>query len=395
LSYFSRKFSQHIANAPATWIEAEVVSIKRYPSGVYLKLKDLNDEAFLPASSFVPEIIRKMGSVKEGSHIVFNAKPSFWVKRGELTMTLQDVQEVGVGDMLMRIEQLKQQLAQEGLFAPEKKRSLPFIPQRIGLICGKNAQAKDDILQNAARRWPSIEFEIREVSVGNSPNTPREVIRALQELDTIPEVDVIIIARGGGALEEVVFPFSDEQLVRAVFAVTTPVISAIGHETDMPLLDFVADFRASTPTDAAKNVVPNLVDEIEIIHQLHLNLNNSVLNRIERELQTLTNLSERPVLRAPSGILEPISRDLTNLNQRLQSQFTLLLERENTQFQALYAKVAALSPKRTLQRGYSIVYSANSQHRKVLKHVQDFEIGSQIQVQVANGEIGATVDKAS
>ena len=218
------------------------------------------------------------------------ARPAFWVKRGEISMTLMDVQELGAGDMLLKIEELRKKLAAEGIFAAEHKQALPFLPRKVGLICGKNAQAKDDVMQNAYRRWPSVAFEVREVAVGNSPSTPREVAAALAELDAMEGVDVIVISRGGGALEEVVFPFSDEGLVRAVFAASTPVVSAIGHETDQPLIDFVADFRASTPTDAAKNIVPDLATEREIVAQMQSNLKNALLNRIEHEQEMLRGL---------------------------------------------------------------------------------------------------------
>jgi exodeoxyribonuclease VII large subunit len=387
LSVYSRRFSQYIQKAPPAWIEAEVVSLKRYRNAAYMKLKDLNDDAFLPASSFVDAILSKVDTLKEGSKVVMYARPAFWVKRGEVSMTLMDVHELGAGDMLLRIEELRKKLAQEGVFAPEHKQELPFLPRKVGLICGKNAQAKDDVLENAYRRWPSIAFEIREVSVGNSPSTPREVIAALGELDAMEDVDVIIISRGGGALEEVVFPFSDEALVRAVFAAKTPVVSAIGHETDQPLIDFVADFRASTPTDAAKNIVPDIRVELELIDQLESDLKNALLSKIEHEMSLLESLTSRPVLKTPGGILEPKLQEFSELTKRLRASFEIALERESGIFEGLWHKIMTLNPSSTLERGYAIVYSSGV----AKSSVNDFKVGETIQIQMKDGQLESSI----
>ncbi|GHT81031.1 exodeoxyribonuclease 7 large subunit [Actinomycetota bacterium] len=389
LSMYSRKFAQHIQNAPAAWIEAEIVSLKIYPRGAYLKLKDLEEEAFLPASSFTPPVINEMKGMKEGAHVVFQAKPQFWVKRGEVSMSLMSISEVGVGDMLARIEDLKKKLAQEGLFAQEHKKDLPFLPRRIGLICGLNAQAKDDVLENVERRWAGIEFEVRQVSVGNSPRTPVEVANALIELDGIEDVDVIIIARGGGALEEVVIPFSDEKLVCTVFDLNTPVISAIGHETDCPLIDFVADFRASTPTDAAKNVVPSLEDEIEIIQNWSEQAKSSVLNRIERDSEFIDSILDRPTLKSPELIIDPYIQEIADSILRVQNLLKVQVEQESGRIAELSGKLTTLNFDSTLNRGFAIVYDGQG---TAISSVKTVKVGDLASLKLSDGNLGVKVE---
>ncbi|MDR1447848.1 MAG: exodeoxyribonuclease VII large subunit [Candidatus Ancillula sp.] len=389
VSYYSRKFAMHVANAPAAWIEGEVVSIKRYPHGAYLKVKDLTSEAFLPASTFLDEILHDLKDIKEGAHIVFHAQPQFWIKRGELTMSLMKVSEVGVGDILQKIEELKKKLQLEGLFDSQHKKKLPFLPLKIGLICGRNAQAKDDVIQNVARRWPVAEFVTREVSVGNSPATPKEISSAIEELDAYPEVEAIIIARGGGALEEVVFPFSNEDLIRAVYSAKTPIISAIGHESDVPLLDFVADYRASTPTDAAKTVVPSLQDESELIKQTKMQLYFKVSRRLENEQQILNNAILRPVLKNVGTIFEPQLRIIEQEKTRLLYNCRSKIEQEISKFNSIYAHLQALNPKSTLKRGYAIVH----QNGKVVSKAQQLKAGENILLQFIDGKVNAKVER--
>jgi exodeoxyribonuclease VII large subunit len=381
LSHYSRKFAAHIANAPAAWIEGEIVSLKRYPKGAYLKFRDLNEEAFLPGSTFLDSILRNLDGIKEGSHVVFKAQPQFWVKRGEISMSLMQISEVGVGDMLAKIEELKKKLFEEGLFDVEHKKPLPLLPRVVGLICGKNAQAKDDILENTNRRWNGTKFEIREVSVGNSASTSREVIQALNELDAIDEVDVIVIARGGGALEEVVFPFSDESLIRAVYAANTPIVSAIGHESDCPLLDFVADFRASTPTDAAKNIVPSLNDEYDLITQSELQLSLIVKRQLNAELDMLENITSRPILKSLDHIFDPHIRVLNEASSTIGYLIQMRIQKEEGEFASVYSKFTALNPSSTLDRGFAIVRRGDN----VISSAKDIKSGDNFTVRFNDG----------
>ncbi len=230
-------------------------------------------------------------------------KAEFWLKTGRLSMSVRDIRPVGLGDLLARIERLRQALGAEGLFADSRKKPLPLLPHRIGLITGRDSDAKKDMLRNAALRWPAVEFEIREVAVqGNT--AVAQVIGALRELDARPDVDVIVIARGGGALEDLL-PFSSEELIRAVAAATTPVVSAIGHEADRPILDDVADLRASTPTDAAKRIVPDVVEELALVRQARDQLRRGVTRLVDREADRLATLRSRPGARLPRGAWSP------------------------------------------------------------------------------------------
>jgi exodeoxyribonuclease VII large subunit len=389
VSYYSRKFAMHIANAPAAWIEGEVVSIKKYPCGAYLKVKDIDSEAFLPASTFLDTILHELEGIEEGTRIIFYAQPQFWVKRGELTMSLMHVKKVGAGDILQKIEELKKKLQQEGLFDNAHKKRLPFLPTKIGLICGRNAQAKDDVIQNASRRWPAAQFVIREVSVGNSPSTPKEVMAAISELDADEEVEVIVIARGGGALEEVVFPFSNEDLVRAAFNAQTPVVSAIGHETDVPLLDFVADFRASTPTDAAKAIVPALEEEQEMIHQAQMQLHFKITSRLKNEMQILNNTLSRPVLKNAGAIFEPHLQQIEQQKTRLLYSYRSKIERELADFNSVFAHLQALNPQSTLRRGYAIVYQKN----QVVSKAAQIQADDNLALQFADGKVDVKAQK--
>ena len=247
----------HIDRAPSAWVEGQVIEMNRRGTNAYLTLRDIDAEISLPASAWTKVLDRQEIPLERGSRVVALIKAEFWLKTGRLNMSVKDIRPVGLGDLLARIERLRHALAAEGLFSDARKKRLPLLPHRIGLITGRDSDAKKDVLRNAALRWPAVEFEIREVAVqGNT--AVAQVIAALRELDADPDVDVIVIARGGGALEDLL-PFSNEELIRAVSAASTPVVSAIGHEADRPILDDVADLRASTPTDAAKRIVPDVV----------------------------------------------------------------------------------------------------------------------------------------
>ena len=217
----------------------------------------------------------------EGARVVVWAKPDFNTTRGSFSLSAIEIRAVGIGELLARLERLRRALAAEGLFAAERKRPLPFLPGKIGLICGRDSAAERDVLRNAARRWPAVQFRVEQVAV-QGPYAVAEVIDALQRLDADPAVDVIIIARGGGSIEDLL-PFSDETLVRAVAACQTPVVSAIGHEQDTPLLDLVADVRASTPTDAARRVVPDVAEQLALIAQLRGRARRCLTGRLDRE----------------------------------------------------------------------------------------------------------------
>ena len=306
LQLLSQKLKMHIDRAPSAWVEGQVIELNRRGSNAYLTLRDIDAEISLPASVWTNVLDRQDTPLERGSRVVALLKAEFWLKTGRLNMSVKDIRPVGLGDLLARIERLRQALAAEGLFADSRKKRLPLLPHRIGLITGRDSDAKKDVLRNAALRWPAVEFEIREVAVqGNT--AVAQVIAALRELDAHPVVDVIVIARGGGALEDLL-PFSNEELIRAVADASTPVVSAIGHEADRPILDDVADLRASTPTDAAKRIVPDVAEELARVRQARDQLRRGVTRLVEREADRLASLRSRPVLLSPDVMITPAAR---------------------------------------------------------------------------------------
>ena len=314
LQLLSQKLKVYIDRAPSAWVEGQVIELNRRGTNAYLTLRDIDAEISLPASVWTNVLDRQATPLERGSRVVALIKAEFWLKTGRLNMSVKDIRPVGLGDLLARIERLRQALAAEGLFADSRKKRLPLLPHRIGLITGRDSDAKKDVLRNAALRWPAVEFEIREVAVqGNT--AVAQVIGALQELDALPEVDVIVIARGGGALEDLL-PFSSEELIRAVAAAATPVVSAIGHEADRPILDDVADLRASTPTDAAKRIVPDVAEELARVRQARDQLRRGVTRLVERETDRLASLRSRPVLAAPEGMVTARHDDVERLKGR-------------------------------------------------------------------------------
>ena len=253
----SMRIAEYVEKMSVLWVEGQVVQLTRRPGQrtAYLTLRDPDVDMSLSVAIQVNALDAMAAPLTQGARVVLQAKPVFWTQRGSLMLDARQIRPVGVGELLARVEHLKRTLASEGLFDPDRKKPLPFLPHTVGLVCGRAGAAEKDVVENARRRWPTVRFEIREVAVQGG-NAVQEVMAALQELDGRPDVDVIVIARGGGSVEDLL-PFSNEALVRAVAAARTPVVSAIGHDVDTPLLDHVADWRASTPTDAGKRVVPD------------------------------------------------------------------------------------------------------------------------------------------
>lgn len=285
----SRLIGGWIDRLGAIWVEGQITQLSRRPGAgvVFLTLRDPSHDISVSVTCFRQVFDRIADVVSEGARVVVLAKPEWYAPRGQLSLRATDIRPVGIGELLVRLEQLKKSLAAEGLFAPARKKPLPFLPQLIGLVSGRASAAERDVLENARRRWPAVRFEVRNTAV-QGVNAVSQVVQAIEELDALPEVDVIVVARGGGSVEDLL-PFSDEQLIRAVAACRTPVVSAIGHEPDSPLLDLVADLRASTPTDAAKKVVPDVGEELEKVQQLRdraLRTVRGILDREERGSRT-------------------------------------------------------------------------------------------------------------
>lgn len=379
----SLKISDYVDRMSQLWVEGQVVQFNPRGSTAFLTLRDPDVDMSLSVSVPINAVNAMAVPLTQGARVVLQAKPTFWTKRGTLQLEARQIRPVGIGDLLARIEILKRTLAAEGLFDRDRKRPLPFLPRLVGLITGRNSAAERDVVENARRRWPSVRFEVREVAVqGTSAVT--EVVAALRELDADPSVDVIVIARGGGALEELL-PFSNEAMVRAVAQARTPVISAIGHEVDQPLLDLVADWRASTPTDAGRRVVPDAAHEHATVTTGCQRMRHALARRLESEHRSLWALTSRPVLADPVAQVRVRRTDIEALRQQATARIEARVHRAGDQVEHLRRQVVALSPQSTLERGYAVV-----QHRdgRIVMDQDDVGIGELLRVRVARGDFG-------
>ncbi|MEP6762142.1 MAG: exodeoxyribonuclease VII large subunit [Sporichthyaceae bacterium] len=372
----------------AIWVEGQVTQVTRRPGQrtVFLTLRDPSVDMSLPLTCSVGLIDALPDGLTDGAHVVVHAKPSFFPARGTLSLYADEIRPVGIGELLARLEHLKRVLTAEGLFAAERKRPLPFLPSVVGVVCGRASAAEKDVVENARRRWPAVQFRIEEVTV-QGPQAVSEVTAALVRLDADPEVDVIVVTRGGGSLEDLL-PFSNEAMVRAVAGCRTPVVSAIGHETDTPLLDLVADVRASTPTDAAKRVVPDVGEETARVQQLRSRGRDAVESFLARELAALTNLRTRPVLADPQVMLDGRRDDVAQLRDRARRTLRAALDRGADNLAHTRARVASLSPAATLDRGYAVVQRADG---AVVRRPADVATGDSLRLRLAEGELDATV----
>ena len=386
LRLLSQKLKSHIDRVPPTWIEGQVIELNRRNNVTYLTLRDTEAEASFSLVAWGSVMARLEFPLEPGSRVVAQLKPDLYVKTGRLSMQTRDIRPVGLGDLLARLERLRQALAAEGLFALERKKPLPMLPHRIGLITGRDSDAMKDVIRNASLRWPAVAFEVREVAV-QGVNAVTQIQRALVELDAREDVDVIVIARGGGSLEDLL-PFSSEDLIRAVAAARTPVVSAIGHEADRPLLDEVADLRASTPTDAAKRIVPDVNEELARIAQARQMLDRRVDQLIRVESERLTAIRSRPVLANPASMVEARHEDLQRLTTRAYNCISAAVHRDSDRIAHLRAQVRSLSPQNTLDRGYAVVQLPDG---SVLRNSSDAAAGTRLRVRVAVGELSADV----
>lgn len=381
----SLKISDYVDKMSALWVEGQVVQVSRRPgqATAYLTLRDADVDMSLNVTVRTNTLDAMSVPLVEGARVVVQAKPTFWTKRGTLQLDARQIRPVGVGELLARLEHLKRVLAAEGLFDRDRKRKLPFLPRKVGLICGRASAAEKDVVENARRRWPAVQFEIRTVSV-QGPSTVPEVTAALRELDADRGVDVIVITRGGGSFEDLL-PFSNEALVRAVADAVTPVVSAIGHDVDTPLLDFVADLRASTPTDAAKRIVPDVIEQRASIEQTRLRVWRALTSRIQGERRLMASVRSRPVMADPRAMITIRRQELDALTDRAGQRLRGDLHRARDQISHLQAQVRALSPLATLERGYAVVQHVDG---RVVMDRADVEADELLRVRVARGDFG-------
>jgi exodeoxyribonuclease VII large subunit len=386
----SQKVGAWISRLGWVWVDGQVAQINRRPgaSVVFLTLRDPSADLSLTVTTNRDVLDLGAPNLEEGARVVLHAKPEFYPARGTLSLRADEIRQVGLGELLARLEKLKKLLAAEGLFDPRRKRRPPFLPRKIGLITGRASAAERDVLTNTRRRWPAVEFRVVNVAV-QGPTAVPDILSALSVLDADETVDVIILARGGGGVEDLL-PFSDEALCRAVFACTTPVISAIGHETDAPLVDYVADVRASTPTDAAKLVVPDMAEEAAGVTWARDRLRQVITQRIAREQEWLAQVRSRPAVADPRNLITARSDELDELLARSRRTLSHRLERAADDIGHQRARAQALSPLATLQRGYAVLQDADG---RVVTSVAQAPAGSAVSVRVADGRIHATTDR--
>ena len=385
----SRLIGGWINRLGAVWVEGQITELSRRPGAgvVFMTLRDPSHDISLRVTCYRQTFDAVADVVSEGARVVVYAKPEWYAPRGQLSLRAAEIRPVGIGELLARLELLKKSLAAEGLFAPDRKQPLPFLPQLIGLVCGRASAAERDVLENARHRWPAVRFEVRNVAV-QGVHAVAQVVQAVKELDALDEVDVIIVARGGGSVEDLL-PFSDEELVRTVSACRTPVVSAIGHEPDNPLLDHVADLRASTPTDAAKKVVPDVGEELERVQALRDRARRCVLALVEREERGLAHALARPSMENPHRMIEERAEHVVALLDRGRRTLGHLLDRAESELTHTHARVVALSPAATLKRGYAVLQKADGH---VVRDPSEVTADEVLRARVAEGDFTVRVD---
>jgi exodeoxyribonuclease VII large subunit len=366
----------------SVWVEGEITSWNQRGGNVFGRMKDLATDATVSFRVWSSTLARLPKDLKTGDHVVACVKADYFPRTGDFSFAVSAMRHVGLGDQLERLEQLRVKLRAEGLFDRARKKPLPFLPHLIGLITGENSDAEKDVHRNAELRWPNVRIRTKHAAVQGERCVP-ETIAALKALDADPDVDVIVIARGGGD-PQTLLGFSDERLLRAVAAAATPIVSAIGHENDHPLLDDVADLRASTPTDAAKRVVPDVSEQRALVGQLRARLTGRLTQRISHDIAQLEQLRSRPVLRTPDALLTGRAQETWVLVNRGRDILDRLVAAHDRRTGELRASVRALSPLATLQRGYAIAHIADG---VIVRDATQAPAGTDVVVTVARGSL--------
>jgi exodeoxyribonuclease VII large subunit len=384
----SQRLGEWIGRLGWVWVDGQVAQITRRPGAttVFLTLRDPAADLSLTVTTNRDVLDTGVPDLTEGARVVVHAKPVFYPARGNLSLRADEIRQVGLGELLARLEQVRKLLRAEGLFDPARKRRLPFLPAKVGLVTGRASAAERDVVTVATRRWPAVQLRVLSVAV-QGPSAVPQIIDALRVLDADPTVDVIILARGGGSVEDLL-PFSDEALCRAVFAARTPVVTAIGHETDTPLVDFVADLRAATPTDAAKRVVPDLAEERRLVETARGRLRRAVVGLLDREQHRLDAVRSRPVLARPHRLLDTRAAEVSALRDRTGRCLRHRLETAGSELRHTLARLRALSPAATLARGYAVVQRADGQ---VVHAATDVSLGDPVRIRLVAGQLTATV----
>lgn len=386
VSEFNERVHQAINKWPTARIEGELIKFKIGPSGhAYPQLRDVNGGAVLDLTIWRSVTSAFTEVFNDSDRVVVSGKLNFYQPGGKLSLNVTSMKKVGLGDLLAQLEALRAKLRAEGVIDESKRQPLPFLPNRVGLITAQNSDAEQDVLQNAKLRFPNVQFETVYVPVQGDACAPA-VVEAIAKLDANPEVDVIIIARGGGAFLDLI-GFSDERVIRAAAAAKTPIVSAIGHEADRPILDDVADLRASTPTDAAKRVVPDVGEEIHRIGDVLARIVNKIGHYVAVQADFLAQVISRPIMTNPYVFLDEKQQDLERALDYLRSEIGLNVEREEAAHQSRTQVLRSLSPQGTLERGYSVVRDIEGH---VLTDPKKVKTGTKLRLRLAGGELDAT-----
>ena len=368
------------------WVEGQIAQLNVRPNSgtAYITLRDPAVDMSLQITCPRDLVHNAPVKLAEGTQVIMHGRPSFFVGRGSFSLRVNQIRAVGIGELLARIDRLRKLLAAEGLFDPRLKRPVPFLPNTIGLITGRASAAERDVVSVAEARWPAVRFAIRNTIV-QGPSAVAQIVAALRELDDDGDVDVIVLARGGGSVEDLL-PFSDETLCREIAKCTTPVISAIGHEPDNPLCDLVADVRAATPTDAAKRVVPDAAAEQALVADLCRRSGQALRNWVLREQHHLTQLRSRPVIAQPMAALDARAEEVHRAVATARRDVTRFIEAESRSVGHLSARLGTLGPAATLARGYAVVQVASGS-MPVLRSTADAPAGTRLRIRVADGAI--------
>ena len=384
---FTNTLKEWITRLGNVWVEGQISQISPKKDVFFGELRDLVADKGFSIHSRRPDVLGSVSELTAGDRVVALVHPDFWERSGKTSMDVLAIRKVGLGELLERIERLRQQLIKEGLTLPERKQPLPFLPNLIGLISGANSDAEKDVLENTKARWPQVRFKVQHTPVQGDKAAP-EIIKAIELLDANPEVDVIVLARGGGSFQDLLV-FSDEKVVRAVANCQTPIVSAIGHENDRPLTDEVADVRASTPTDAAKLIVPDVVEERKKIAQALERIGLRVVGFVQNQIELISGIRSRPILANPFTLVDERALQISQLELSLSSQLRNTLEKQHLLVSGLRGQVRALSPKLTLDRGYAVVRDDKGH---VLTEPKQASSGQTLRITLAGGDLGATAD---
>lgn len=388
----ARKISAWIDRLGAVWVEGQITQLTaRAGTGTaFVTLRDPAADVSLTLTCPIGLVRDRQPPLADGSRVVVHGKPSFFLGRGTLSLRVDEIRAVGIGELLARIERLRRLLDAEGLFDPRRKRPLPFLPGSVGLITGRASAAERDVISNATARWPAVAFRVQNVAVQGAL-AAGQIIDALGVLDRDPAVEVIVLARGGGSVEDLL-AFSDEALCRAVSVCRTPVVSAIGHEPDTPLVDHVADRRCSTPTDAGKCVVPDVAEETARLRQLRDRSRRALHGWVDRERRLLDALRSRPVLADPLRPLEERGRVVAELRARADRAVLGGLQAAEDRLEHTAARLTTLGPAATLSRGYAVVQRVHGTGGPaVLRSVADAPDGTALRIRLPDGALHATV----